>query len=73
MTLYMYNSWDPIFQPKGFIQIYAEMDKHTKNAISHRYKSLQVMMEYFNNNVNTLAIPLNVDDSDSNSAVENAK
>ena len=49
------------------------MDKHTKNAISHRYKSLQVMMEYFNNNVNMLAIPLNVDDSDSNSVVEDAK
>lgn len=29
--------WDPIFQPKGFTQTYAEMDKEVKNAISHRF------------------------------------
>mmetsp|Transcript_9708 Transcript_9708/g.58894 ORF Transcript_9708/g.58894 Transcript_9708/m.58894 type:complete len:203 (-) Transcript_9708:1052-1660(-) len=32
--------WDPIFQPEGFSQTYAEMDKATKNSISHRYKAL---------------------------------
>lgn len=32
--------WDPIFQPDGFEQTYAEMDKATKNSISHRYKAL---------------------------------
>jgi inosine triphosphate pyrophosphatase len=28
--------WDPIFEPSGFDQTYAEMDKVTKNSISHR-------------------------------------
>ena len=28
---------DPIFQPDGFDQTYAEMDKAVKNTISHRY------------------------------------
>lgn len=32
--------WDPIFQPEGFDLTYAEMDKATKNMISHRYKAL---------------------------------
>ena len=29
--------WDPVFQPDGFEQTYAEMDKAVKNTISHRY------------------------------------
>ena len=33
-------SWDPVFQPAGFDQTYAEMPKQTKNAISHRYVNL---------------------------------
>eukprot|EP00887_Chlorella_sp_A99_P005129 scaffold25.g5129.t1 len=28
--------WDPIFQPDGFQETYAEMDKAVKNTISHR-------------------------------------
>lgn len=28
--------WDPIFQPEGYDQTYSEMDKATKNTISHR-------------------------------------
>jgi len=28
--------WDPVFQPKGFQETYAEMDKSVKNTISHR-------------------------------------
>jgi inosine/xanthosine triphosphate pyrophosphatase family protein len=28
--------WDPIFLPDGFDNTYAEMDKQTKNGISHR-------------------------------------
>jgi inosine triphosphate pyrophosphatase len=28
--------WDPIFQPDGFDQTYAEMSKEVKNTISHR-------------------------------------
>jgi inosine triphosphate pyrophosphatase len=29
--------WDPIFEPDGFGQTYAELDKVTKNTISHRW------------------------------------
>jgi inosine triphosphate pyrophosphatase len=32
--------WDPIFQPVGYNQTYAEMDKVIKNSISHRYRAL---------------------------------
>jgi len=32
--------WDPVFQPDGFNETYAEMDKDIKNGISHRYKAL---------------------------------
>eukprot|EP00798_Chlamydomonas_sp_ICE-L_P022079 gene22079-29143_t len=27
--------WDPVFQPDGFDKTYAEIDKETKNTISH--------------------------------------
>jgi inosine triphosphate pyrophosphatase len=30
--------WDPIFEPDGFDQTYAEMPKDVKNTISHRYR-----------------------------------
>ncbi|XP_002167948.1 inosine triphosphate pyrophosphatase [Hydra vulgaris] len=41
--------WDPCFQPDGFTQTYAEMDKDTKNSISHRGKSLAMLQKYLNN------------------------
>ncbi|XP_065668690.1 inosine triphosphate pyrophosphatase [Hydra vulgaris] len=41
--------WDPCFQPDGFTQTYAEMDKDTKNSISHRGKSLGMLQKYLNN------------------------
>ena len=28
--------WDPVFEPEGFDQTYAELDKDIKNKISHR-------------------------------------
>lgn len=28
--------WDPVFEPEGFEETYAEMDKTIKNTISHR-------------------------------------
>jgi inosine triphosphate pyrophosphatase len=28
--------WDPVFQPDGFQETYAEMNKDIKNTISHR-------------------------------------
>jgi inosine triphosphate pyrophosphatase len=39
--------WDPIFQPVGFDVTYAEMGKDVKNTISHRYKALILMRDFF--------------------------
>ena len=33
--------WDPCFQPDGYDQTFAEMDKSIKNNISHRALALQ--------------------------------
>ena len=38
--------WDPVFQPDGFELTYAEIDKETKNTISHRYRSLDLLREH---------------------------
>ncbi|EFJ42082.1 hypothetical protein VOLCADRAFT_110025 [Volvox carteri f. nagariensis] len=38
--------WDPIFEPEGFETTYAEMDKETKNKISHRYRSLDLLRSH---------------------------
>ncbi|EGC28344.1 hypothetical protein DICPUDRAFT_160300, partial [Dictyostelium purpureum] len=38
--------WDPVFQPDGFAETYAEMDKSIKNTISHRTRSLEKVKEY---------------------------
>jgi inosine triphosphate pyrophosphatase len=40
--------WDPCFQPLSFDQTYAEMAKETKNTISHRFKAIDLMRNYFN-------------------------
>eukprot|EP01132_Coremiostelium_polycephalum_P004040 gene4040-5057_t len=40
--------WDPVFQPDGFEQTYAEMDKSLKNTISHRTRSLQLVKQFLN-------------------------
>ncbi|KAF3791272.1 Inosine triphosphate pyrophosphatase [Nymphaea thermarum] len=39
--------WDPIFQPDGFEQTYAEMLKEEKNRISHRSKALELVKSHF--------------------------
>jgi inosine triphosphate pyrophosphatase len=39
--------WDPVFQPDGYDKTYAELDKEVKNTISHRFKAIDAMREYF--------------------------
>lgn len=39
--------WDPIFEPTGFDKTYAELPKETKNEISHRFRALEKLKEYF--------------------------
>lgn len=38
--------WDPIFQPNGFNQTFAEMPIETKNSISHRGNAMKLTLEY---------------------------
>lgn len=40
--------WDPIFQPIGYDQTYAELPKATKNGISHRFRAVDKLRDYFN-------------------------
>ena len=39
--------WDPVFQPEGFDQTYAEMESQTKNSISHRGRALEKLKQFF--------------------------
>ncbi|PSS24022.1 Inosine triphosphate pyrophosphatase [Actinidia chinensis var. chinensis] len=39
--------WDPIFQPDGYDQTYAEMCKEEKNKISHRSRALSLVRSHF--------------------------
>ncbi|CAH2351623.1 inosine triphosphate pyrophosphatase [[Candida] railenensis] len=38
--------WDSVFEPEGYSQTYAEMDKVLKNSLSHRYKALVKLKEF---------------------------
>lgn len=38
--------WDSVFQPEGFTQTYAELDKLVKNSISHRFKALDKLRDF---------------------------
>lgn len=38
--------WDPVFQPNGKQQTYAEMPKEEKNQLSHRYKALHAFKQF---------------------------
>lgn len=39
--------WDQIFQPAQHCLTFAEMPKSEKNSMSHRYKALQLLSQYF--------------------------
>uniref|UniRef100_A0A803MN12 Inosine triphosphate pyrophosphatase n=1 Tax=Chenopodium quinoa TaxID=63459 RepID=A0A803MN12_CHEQI len=39
--------WDPVFQPDGYEQTYAEMPKEEKNKISHRCRALALVKSHF--------------------------
>ncbi|KAI8342293.1 inosine triphosphate pyrophosphatase [Chlamydoabsidia padenii] len=39
--------WDPVFEPHGFDQTYAEMPKEVKNTISHRFRALEKVKAHF--------------------------
>jgi len=39
--------WDPIFEPEGYDQTYAEMPHDLKNSISHRGRALDQVKAYF--------------------------
>ncbi|MFT4759209.1 MAG: XTP/dITP diphosphohydrolase [Paraglaciecola sp.] len=40
--------YDPIFEPVGYDITFAEMDKATKNLISHRGKAVRKLIEFLN-------------------------
>lgn len=46
--------YDPIFRPLGFNQTFAEMSEADKNAISHRGRAMQKLMDFLKKKVNLL-------------------
>jgi len=42
--------WDPVFQPDGYDQTFAEMDSTDKNSMSQRYLSLEKLANWVKNN-----------------------
>jgi inosine triphosphate pyrophosphatase len=47
--------FDPIFQPEGFTQTYAELEPAVKNRISHRGRGLAKLKSFFDDNLQTQA------------------
>ena len=43
--------WDPIFLPDGFDKTYAELDRDTKNSISHRGRALAKLKDFLANKI----------------------
>ena len=46
--------WDPIFQPKGYQETFAEMDLEEKNKISHRGRALEQVKVFLKENIEDL-------------------
>ncbi|CAG2163972.1 unnamed protein product [Oppiella nova] len=46
--------WDPCFEPLGYTQTYAQMDKELKNTISHRFLAFDSLRQYFESESNVL-------------------
>lgn len=42
--------YDPVFQPEGYEQTFAELDSDVKNKISHRGRAVQKLYEWLKNN-----------------------
>ncbi|KAF3975565.1 hypothetical protein CMV_001186 [Castanea mollissima] len=64
--------WDPIFQPDGYEQTYAEMPKEEKNNISHRSKALALPLHDVTFVVNT-GYSLRISASISNAPLRNGE
>ncbi len=47
--------WDPIFQPEGFEETFAEMDKELKSNISHRFLAVQQLIQFLQDDFATPA------------------
>lgn len=43
--------WDPNFEPTGYDKTYAELSKEVKNEISHRYRALEKLKNYFTQDI----------------------
>ncbi|MER3376719.1 MAG: non-canonical purine NTP diphosphatase [Allomuricauda sp.] len=41
--------YDPIFKPKGFTQTFGELPPETKNAISHRGRAIEKLVNFLKN------------------------
>ena len=46
--------WDPVFQPKGYNETFAEMPQEEKNKISHRTRALEQLIEFLKTNSESL-------------------